>query len=247
MTDEKKNVCGENVADADIISPKPDISGLYCLTGKPSDTSVPDVVRPENSPIIPETPAITPPIPPQVAPEPQTPEKQADIPETPKIVVSTPILSKEQEFIKALPILVADKFDPIIVYTQCSHETDKFRRLVGEWNYAGMKIPQKAIPPVPIKPIEVWTHEVINGRTIKLKDTFANFNSADDFMQFYMWQIKRLYKESYENRNSPQAYFYWLTHGINKWATDLSYSKKLEKLYADFRANGIYEKLNKLL
>lgn len=190
---------------------------------------------PENSPTI---PAETPPIPPQVASEPIIPAVEPIIPITPK--------TKEQAFIQALKIAVADKFDTLIVYCQCYHETDAFRKLVGEWNYAGCKVPQKAIPPVPIKSIEVWTHEVINGVLTKLKDTFADFNSADDFMKFYVWQIKRLYKESYENRNSPSAFFYWLTHGVNKWATDPNYSIKLEKLYADLRANGIYEKLNKL-
>ena len=177
-------------------------------------------------------PAVTP----TIASETQIPEKQVDIP-----------ITKKQAFIKALRIVVADKFDPLIVFTQCYHETDNFRKLVGEWNYCGCKFPQKAIPPVPIKTIGCITHEVINGSSKTVQGIFADFNSADDFMIFYVWQIKRLYKTCYENRNNPHLFFYGLTHDIYKWATDISYSEKLIKLYAHLKANGIERQLDRLL
>jgi len=178
------------------------------------------------------TPAVTS----TIASETQIPEKQVDIP-----------ITKKQAFIKALRIVVADKFDPLIVFTQCYHETDNFRKLVGEWNYCGCKFPQKAIPPVPIKTISCITHEVINGSPKTVQGIFADFNSADDFMIFYVWQIKRLYKTCYENRNNPHLFFYGLTHDIYKWATNISYSEKLIKLYAHLKANGIEKQLDRLL
>jgi len=168
------------------------------------------------------------------------------IPKKVEIANPTPE-SKKQAFIKALRIVVADKFDPLIVFTQCYHETDNFRKLVGEWNYCGCKFPQKAIPPVPIKTISCITHEVINGSPKTVQGIFADFNSADDFMIFYVWQIKRLYKTCYENRNNPHLFFYGLTHDIYKWATNISYSEKLIKLYAHLKANGIERQLDRLL
>lgn len=155
--------------------------------------------------------------------------------------------NKKLLFVKSLRIAMNDGFNPIMVYAQCYHETANFRKLVGEFNYAGIKIPKKAIPPVAIKPIVILTHEVINGINTLLKDTFADFNSADDFMLFYIWQIKRLYKDSYENRNNPKVFFHFLTCGQNKWATDTTYSKKLEHTYINLISDGIYEQIKDIL
>ena len=155
-----------------------------------------------------------------------------------------PQKTKEEYFIEALEIAKADGFNAICPFVHCYHETGNFLHLVGEWNYAGCKIPQSTIPPVEIKSVEVITHEEINGKLELLADRFADFRNADDFMKFYIWQIKRLYSESYTNRNSPIAYFYWLARGKFKWATDRSYSDKLENLYKFLVVDGTLRKYN---
>lgn len=251
MTDEKENVCGENVADADITSQEPDISGLYCLTGKPSDTSVPDVVQPESNPIISEVVPISPPIPPQVAPDPIIPENKSILPATPEIAVIPP-KTKETLFVEALKIVVADKFDPLLVYAHAHLETAGFTKLIGNFNYAGMKPPAKLRPPntpgwngVIIKRP---THEWIKGKLVPVYDYFCDFSNAENFMIFYKFQVKRVYPPAYENRNSLQAYIYWIAKG--GWGGNpddyTDYEKAFTKRLADLRANGIYEKLNKL-
>jgi len=173
-----------------------------------------------------------------------TNEQTTQAVETPKV-----IKDKKIEFIKSLHLAVINGFEPFIIYTHAYHETSNFTKIIGEYNYTGLKVPSL------ISPIAGWkgkvvyitTHEMINGVNTKVIDKFLDFDNADDFMSFYIFQIKRLYKESYENRNNAIAYFYWLTRGKNRYATDLSYSDKLEKLYTHLKSNGEYEKVIEML
>jgi flagellum-specific peptidoglycan hydrolase FlgJ len=155
------------------------------------------------------------------------------------------MIDYKNELIKSLPVVIKDGFDPIIIYTQAYHETGSFNSFAGNYNYFGMKCPLKVKPPIEGwdgMRIPVTTHENINGKDIKIIDYFCAFENSTKCLTFYIFQIKRLYKECYENRKSPQAYFYWLKK--KGWATDPFYDVKLDKLYAHFNANGIMELIN---
>ena len=157
---------------------------------------------------------------------------------------------KKTEFIKALRIAVLDGFEPLILYTQCYHETGNFKKIIGKYNYAGLKCPVSINPPIAGwdgTRLLVTTHETINGVSRKVIDAFCDFSSAEFFMSFYIYQIKRLYREAYAERTDATHFYHWLTRGKNRYATDLSYTDKLQKLYADLRANGEYAKMNAIL
>ena len=146
--------------------------------------------------------------------------------------------TKEQEFINALGQAVTDGYDPLIPYTQAYLETSNFKHLAGDWNYFGMKPPRS------------WQGKVIKIKTQEydkqyhtIYDYFCDFATAEDCVKFYISQIKRLYPESYKNRQDAQLYFWGLTRWRYKWGTDPIYSEKLIKLYADLKANGIQEQI----
>ena len=156
----------------------------------------------------------------------------------PNPAIPPPKPTKEQEFVKALGIAVTDGFDPLILYTHAYHETGNFKHIVGDWNYFGMKPPGH------------WQGKVIKIKTQEydkqyhtIYDYFCDFATADACVKFYISQIKRLYPESYKNRQDAQLYFWGLTRWRYKWATDPIYSEKLIKLYADLKANGIQEQI----
>jgi len=171
------------------------------------------------------------------------------IPQITNNTLKVPVLpeNKENQFIKALKLVVVNKYDPIIIYCHAYHETNNFKSLIGDFNYFGLKCPS-LIPPSPEigwkgKSILKTTHETTNGVSKKINDWFCDFETADDCLIFYMYQIKRLYYNSYENRKNATLFFYWLTRDKNRFATDLTYTDKLIKLYADLKVNGIEQKL----
>ena len=156
----------------------------------------------------------------------------------PNPVIPPPKPTKEQEFVKALGIAVTDGFDPLILYTHAYHETGNFKHIVGDWNYFGMKPPKHWIGKI----VRIKTQEYDNYyKTIY--DYFCDFTNAEDCVKFYIKQIKRLYPESYKNRQDAQLYFWGLTRWRYKWASDPTYSEKLIKLYTDLKANGIAERI----
>ena len=156
----------------------------------------------------------------------------------PNPAIPSPKPSKEQEFVKALGHAVADGFDPLIPYTHAYHETGNFKHLVGEWNYFGMKPPKHWIGKI----IKIKTQEY-DKQYHTIYDYFCDFATAEDCVKFYIKQIKRLYPESYKNRQDAKLYFWGLTRWRYKWASDPAYSEKLIKLYADLKANGIQERI----
>lgn len=138
-------------------------------------------------------------------------------------------LTKRQHFVKSLSEHpdIDDKFDRKIPYIQARLETGNFKHLVGNWNFAGMKPPRSWEGKV----IKINTHEVINGVWTPMPDYFCDFDNADDFVSFYLYQIKRLYRDSWKNRGDYKLFFWWLTRGKFKWATDTEYSSKLIRMY----------------
>ena len=179
---------------------------------------------------------------------PKPAEIKVIIPKKVEIANPTP-KTKKQAFIEALRIAVADKFDPILVYAHCHLETADFTELIGDYNYAGMKPPSKLRPPdtpgwdgVIIKRA---THEWVKGKLEPVYDYFCDFSSADNFILFYKFQVKRVYPAAYENRNSVQAYIYWIAKG--GWGGNpdnyTEYEKAFTKRYADLRANDIAKKI----
>lgn len=172
----------------------------------------------------------------------------------PEIAKEVPILpeTKENQVIKALKIAILDKFNPLCVYTQMYHESGAFKKPVGIWNYAGLKMPRQLLPDEVNngwggKTVKITTHETINGISQKLDDYFVDFSSAENLVKFYCFQVKRLFKEAYKNRNDYKLYFWWMTRDKLKYATDPNYSEKLIKLYAHLKADGMEETIDKTI
>lgn len=147
-------------------------------------------------------------------------------------------MDKQTEFIFALTIAEQRGFLPFIVYVHAYHETGGFVHPIGN-NFFGLK------PPTQIKPPrEGWTgtkvlrttHETIKGTSVKLDDYFCDFATAADCIQFYCFQITRLFPFAYANRQDPTKYFDGLFSGNLKFATDLNYLPTIKKLYTHLLA-----------
>lgn len=142
-----------------------------------------------------------------------------------------PEVSKEGAFRQALVVLTEQGFDPMIVYTHAYHESGGFNKIIGEWNFWGIKKPGNWKGKVH----EVNTHEYIKGFKVAVKDVFIDFATVENAMLWYGDLIFRLYKKSWNNRHNYTEYFKGLVSGKYKYATDPKYSEKLCKLYEQLR------------
>ena len=132
-----------------------------------------------------------------------------------------------REFIGALKIAREEGFSPWSVLTHAWHESGAFRKVIGNHNYWGIKVPRKWQGKVEM----VETHEYIKGKYAPVVATFIDFDSALEAMSWDCNFIRRLYPEAYYKRDNPTEYFIGLVSGKLRYATDPNYSTKLTSLY----------------
>lgn len=119
-------------------------------------------------------------------------------------------------------------FNPLFVFIHIYHETGGFKRIIGKYNYWGIKEtnPEKTN-------LQIKTHEYIDGKKITVYTYFKDWINLEEALKFYTGLIKRLYPVSYRNRKINHIeYFKNLTNGIYKYATDPKYSTKLINLFS---------------
>lgn len=150
-----------------------------------------------------------------------------------------PTMSKLEEFILHLRIL--NWFDPYIPLTHAWHESAGLTKVIGNYNFWGIKKPQKWEG----KTIDITTHEYINGNKVKVIDTFIDFNACSEALLWYENLIRRLYPESYNNKTDYVKYFTHLIDGKYKYATDPFYTNKLISLYLQLFGNTEIKELMK--
>lgn len=137
------------------------------------------------------------------------------------------------------------KWDPWIITVHAIHESDSFRRVIGNHNYWGIKTPRRWHGKV----VKVKTHEyklsppkhgpykVVKGRNGKIYyripviARFVDFDSLEEALIFYEDLVKHVYKTAYRYRDNYKVYFPELVRGPVRWATDPKYAQKLVRLY----------------
>ncbi len=160
--------------------------------------------------------------------------------------------TKEEELISVLSFAEGVGFDKWIPYVQAWHETARFTKVIGNFNYWGIKKPRGWTGKVynlwtteyvkkPVKMTDFGTeYEILRedskGMWIKLPQPFIDFDSAKEAIVFWYSLLKRLsvYKQSWQRRHDYKKFFKFLT----AWATDPTYGKKLIHLYRDLREKG---------
>ena len=143
-------------------------------------------------------------------------------------------LKKLTEFVNALkPIAALEKYNLWCVLTQAWHESGGFLRVIGNYNYWGIKKPSAWAGLT----VDVKTHEYIDGRRVAVVAKFIDFASAEKAIVWYMSLITRLYPRAHINRDNPANFFLGLTLGKCRYATDPTYLPKLKNLYEFLRKN----------
>jgi flagellum-specific peptidoglycan hydrolase FlgJ len=130
---------------------------------------------------------------------------------------------KAIEFKEALSIVGDNGFSPLAVFTHAWHESGGFKRVIGQHNYWGIKVPKNWQGLAH----GVMTHEYVKGKRVNVIDYFIDFENVSAALNWYMGLIKRLYPESYAHRGEPEQYFKGLVSGRYKYATDPRYTGKL--------------------
>lgn len=130
-------------------------------------------------------------------------------------------------FVKALKVTKQAEISPWAVFTQACHETGFFKKVIGGNNYWGIKKPRRWDGLV----CNVPTHEYINGEKVAMWAEFADWDTADEAVAFYLNLLKTLYPDTLKCRNCAYCFFDGLVVGKFKWATDPSYKEKLFELY----------------
>lgn len=139
----------------------------------------------------------------------------------------SPDLRMIKPFIEALKIAAEQGFSKWAVLTHAWHESGAFRKVIGNHGYWGIKKPKAWKG----KTVLVDTHEYIDGKSVKAKAEFIDFDSVLEAMSWYCNFIRRLYPDAYEKRDNPLEYFIGLVSGLNRYATDPNYPTRLTSLY----------------
>lgn len=184
-------------------------------------------------------------------------------------IIKEDIVIKEKifEFIDALHITKALGFNNFCIFTHAFHESGRFAHIIGKYNYWGIKKPSKwqgRIHEITTHEFlrkqhnENLTHakkrilklygnkhiiKVIEQRDywlVYLEQTFIDFDTIEESLQWYCDFIKRLYINSYNNRTEPLKYFEGLVNGKYKYATDPRYTNKLTEMYLSLLNNPEY-------
>ena len=152
----------------------------------------------------------------------------------------------EDEFIKiGIPLAIKREWNKFSIYVHSYHETGNFKRIIGNFNIFGIKVPKNWTGKV----VEVTTHEWIGGKKIGVIDKFIDFENMEQLVIWYCEFIERVYFQAYKKRDNPIAYFYALVSNPKVcYATDPQYAQKLERLYRELSVNQeILDKFKKYL
>jgi len=144
-------------------------------------------------------------------------------------VVEVPDPEKpEDRFLAGLKFVIQRGWNPWAVYTHAWHETGGFKKVIGDNNFWGMKVPNewhgKIVGDVP-------THEEVGGKMVAVRGRFVDFATMGGAMSHYCDTIDRLYPHSFKHRDNPILYFGGLVSGQFQWATDSRYPASLERVY----------------
>ena len=134
---------------------------------------------------------------------------------------------KMRNFINALHIVAEQGFSKWAVLTHAWHESGAFTKVIGDFNFWGIKKPKNWKGKVH----SIKTHEYENNKRIDIVAEFIDFETIFKAINWYCGLIRRLYPDAYENRNNPIEYFRGLVSRNIKYATDPAYSIKLISLY----------------
>ncbi len=136
-------------------------------------------------------------------------------------------------WLKAYDRLSNAGFNPLYVFVHIYHETGGFKHIIGKHNYWGIKAGNSTIDKVKVK-----THEYVDGKKISTFAYFRDWHTLEKALDWYMSLIKRLYPNSYKNRNIDfDLYAEGLISGVYKYATDPTYVEKLTKLFLHLTQN----------
>jgi flagellum-specific peptidoglycan hydrolase FlgJ len=138
---------------------------------------------------------------------------------------------KRQQLIDSIRKADLKGLDPFIPYAQAYHETAGFKRMVGEYNYWGIKVPKESTWTGKI--VSVKTHEYIDGKRLPLTDLFVDFDNADDALKhwFSLVSKSRHYRDSFRARHDYRRFFKRLT----AWATEPKYAELTTKTYQELK------------
>jgi len=142
-------------------------------------------------------------------------------------------MDKLDYFISCLPVSREWGFNDWCIVTHAWHESAGFQKVIGKYNFWGIKKPQKWVG----ETIPINTHEYIKGKKVAVVDYFIDFATCEQALLWYCGLIDRLYPESFFNRQLPELFFKGLVNGKYKYATDPKYADKLEKLYIQLKDN----------
>ena len=174
---------------------------------------------------------------------------------------------KAKQFIQCLTILTGQGFDPWGPLTQAWDESGGFTRVIGDWNFLGIKKPEKH--PWTGKVFVRWTHEYMSikeGETLEqtlsrartnfggdasLKDgqrngewyvlctqEFVDFATCEAALMWYSDLIHRLYPNSWTGRADALQFFAGLMNGPNQYNGNKKYVADLTALCAELKQNA---------
>ena len=132
---------------------------------------------------------------------------------------------KGLDLMQCLPISRACGFNDFTIITQSWHESGEYRKVIGSFNYWGIKKPRNWTGKV----LSIKTHEYINGTSTPVSASFIDFETCAEAVNWWISLIQRLYPEAYLVRNNPQQFFIELVnlHNRFQYATDNKYAEKL--------------------
>ena len=156
--------------------------------------------------------------------------------------------AKSKLFTLGLEKLVDLRYDPLGPYTHAAHETFFFDRIIGDFNFWGMKVPRYWTGKI----VEIQTKEYKDGKYIKIVDKFVDFDNLNHAFEHYDKSIKRLYRDAYELKFLGIAFLEKLSDSDEKnefkWATDKDYFKKLKIRYCQIMNDELqFNMLSKLI
>jgi len=132
-------------------------------------------------------------------------------------------------------------FNPWCIITQAWHESGAFKRVIGNYNFWGIKKTRRWTGKI----CAVTTHEYVKGVKTKMKLDFIDFPDLPAALIWYVAFIKRMYPIAYINRDNPESYFLGMVIGRWKFATDPEYVQKLNNTYKKLRKNIYLKELLK--
>ena len=135
--------------------------------------------------------------------------------------------SKALDLFKALAPSRTRGFDDYCIITQSWHESGRYERVIGDWNFWGIKKPRAWVG----KMHSIKTHEFVNGARVEVIDDFIDFENCDLAVEWWCGLIERLYPQAYAVRAEPLRFFPSLISGRYQYATDPRYADKLTELY----------------